>query len=135
MADLSINLTGIKVDKKLIRCNFHLDGEDVIVTAKSYIEHLPAELGNINNSTDIREDYVEEDWVRVEKNNPFYEKCYRSAVYCEIRGLDKQITKLHKFIRETYSKYRKEHYQKQLDEAYASKDEYTKIFQQISIKK
>ena len=132
MADLKINLTSIKVDKKLIRCDFHLDGEDVIVTAKSYIEHLPAELGNINNTTDIREDYVEEDWVRVEKDNPFYEKCYRSAVYCEIQGLNKQITRLHKLIRNTYSQYQKERYQKHLDEAYASKDEYTKIFQQIS---
>jgi hypothetical protein len=104
----------------------------VIVTAKSYIEHLPAELGNINNTTDIREDYVEEDWVRVEKDNPFYEECYRSAVYCEIQGLNKQITRLHKLIRNTYSKYQKERYEKQLDKAYASKDEYTKIFQQIS---
>ena len=134
MADIKIGLESIKVDGKRIGCNFLLDGDDVMVYAKSLLDHLPAELGNINNNTDIREDYVEEDFVRVEKDNPFYDECYHSAVYGKIKGLDKTITRLTKQISKA-NPYCKEYYQKNLADAYAEKEEYESIFNQLGTKR
>lgn len=45
----------------------------VTVYARRYDRHIPRELGEIRNGTDVSSDYFEADSCRVYEGNPYYE--------------------------------------------------------------
>lgn len=62
---------GIKNNGDYIRCFYTEKNGSILITARDY-KHLPKELGNIKNNSDVITDYFENDYVLITPANKYY---------------------------------------------------------------
>lgn len=84
---IKIQQNGVKWEGGYTPCFYSTDSLDscVIIYARDY-EHLPAELGNVQNDTDSREDYFEGDRVKLYPGDKYYSEAL--AAYKKRRVAD-----------------------------------------------
>lgn len=65
---------GIKLDgsDELIKCGYYLNGESVNIYADGYGSHLPGDLFDVRNETDVYTDYFDNDSATVTPSHPLY---------------------------------------------------------------
>lgn len=74
---IKILQNGIKHDCGYTRCfysmgnTFHHSDKCITITARDY-DHLPSELGKVENNSDYQSDYFDEDRVYLEPNDKYY---------------------------------------------------------------
>lgn len=74
---IKIMQNGIKFDGGYTRCfygmgnTYHHSDKCITITARDY-DHLPAELGKVENDSDYQTDYFDEDRVYLEPGDKYY---------------------------------------------------------------
>lgn len=74
---IKIMQNGIKFDGGYTRCfygmgnTYHHSDKCITITARDY-DHLPAELGKVENNSDYQSDYFDEDRVYLEPGDKYY---------------------------------------------------------------
>lgn len=74
---IKIMQNGIKFDGGYTRCfygmgnTYHHSDKCITITARDY-DHLPAELGKVENDSDFQSDYFDEDRVYLEPGDKYY---------------------------------------------------------------
>lgn len=74
---IKIMQNGIKFDGGYTRCfygmgnTYHHSDKCITITARDY-DHLPAELGKVENNSDYQTDYFDEDCVYLEPGDKYY---------------------------------------------------------------
>lgn len=98
---IRIYWNGIKVDGgKLVRCFYSLDNNadhapSVSISARDY-DHLPRDLFEVRNDTDIYTDYFDSDRAYLTPEHPLYKYFRYAAAKAKIRDLKAEITRYEK---------------------------------------
>ena len=78
---LKLQKRGVKKGDLFIPCWYAMnDDGNIWITAKQSWFYLPEELGNIQNASDGRIDYYDNDHVLITKDSPYYEAAKRCCV-------------------------------------------------------
>lgn len=76
---IKIMQNGIKFNGGYTRCfygmgnTYHHSDKCITITARDY-DHLPAELGKVENNSDYQSDYFDEDRVYLEPGDKYYDE-------------------------------------------------------------
>ena len=97
---IRIYWNGLKIDGgKLIGCYFHYDpsAETVCISAKNY-DHLPRDLFDVTNDTDIYTDYFDNDRATVDASHPLYHYLRYAALKEDARYAARNVERIEKRI-------------------------------------
>lgn len=72
MKKITFTMHGLRADDEYIKCSYFMqDNKNILISAYDF-KHLPKELGEVKNNTDIISDYMCDDFVEIKSNSPFY---------------------------------------------------------------
>ena len=97
---IRIYWNGFKIDGgKLIGCYYHYDpsAETVCVSAKNY-DHLPRDIFDVTNDTDIYTDYFDNDRATVDASHPLYPYLRYAALKEDARYAARNVERIEKRI-------------------------------------
>ena len=95
---IRIYWNGLKIDGgKLIGCYYHYDpsAETVCISAKNY-DHLPRDIFDVTNDTDIYTDYFDSDRATVDESSPLYPFLRYAALKEESRYAARNVERIEK---------------------------------------
>ena len=87
-------------EKSLLKCSYYLGENSVTIYANGY-SHLPRDLFEVVNESDIYTDYFEDDRATLGPDHPLYKYARYAAAKAELRHLPRHI----KYLEESASYY------------------------------
>lgn len=80
------------------------------ISARHYDQHIPREIGNVKNDSDIMTDYFELDHCSIPESNKYFKQAFEACKKAKLSELNKHLESLDSYLSSYKEKYGEEDY-------------------------